>query len=147
MTVPPLPLEAIDVGVEAEDWRAAVRAAGAALHRAGFTTAHYAQEMIRMIEEHGPYVVIAPGLALAHARPGSDVLADGFAIVTLAHPVNFGHPHNDPVSVVLGLAVTTADDHIAAVAELANVFNDSSAIDELAAATTAEQVRTIMDAA
>lgn len=147
MTVPPLPLEAVDVGVEAEDWRAAVRSVGAALHRAGFTTARYADEMIRMIEEHGPYVVIAPGLALAHARPGSDVLSDGFAIVTLAHPVNFGHPHNDPVSVVLGLAVTTADDHIAAVAELANVFNDSSAIDELAAATTPEQVRTIMGAA
>jgi hypothetical protein len=39
--------------------------------------------MIRMIEEHGPYVVIAPGLALAHARPGPDVLADGLAVVTL----------------------------------------------------------------
>ena len=147
MTVPPLPIEAIEVGAHADDWRAAVRLAGAGLHRAGFTTAHYADEMIRMIEEHGPYVVIAPGLALAHARPGSDVLADGLAIVTLATPVDFGHPHNDPVSVVLGLAVTTADDHIAAVAELANVFNDSSAISELAAATTAEQVRTIMDIA
>ena len=40
--------------------------------------------MIRMIEEHGPYVVIAPGLALAHARPGPEVLADGLSVVTLA---------------------------------------------------------------
>jgi len=146
MTVPPLPIEAIEVGAHAEDWRAAVRQAGAALNRAGFTTVHYADEMIRMIEEHGPYVVIAPGLALAHARPGSDVLSDGLSIVTLAAPVDFGHPHNDPVSVVLGLAVTTADDHIAAVAELANVFNDSQAIEHLAAATTAEEVRAIMGA-
>ena len=74
------------------------------------------------------------------------MLSDGLAIVTLATPVDFGHPHNDPVSVVLGLAVTTADDHIAAVAELANVFNDSQAIEHLAAATTAEEVRAIMGA-
>ena len=144
MTVPPLPLEAIEVAAHADDWRAAVRLAGAALERAGFTTAHYADEMIRMIEEHGPYVVIAPGLALAHARPGPDVLSAGLAIVTLAEPVVFGHPHNDPVSVVLGLAVTTSDDHIAAVAELANVFNDSTAIDDIAAATTAAEILAIM---
>jgi len=99
-----------------------------------------------MIEEHGPYVVIAPGLALAHARPGPAVLADGLAIVTLAEPVNFGHPHNDPVRVVLGLAIKTADTHLAAVAQLANVFNDSSAIDDIAAATTPEQVLAIMSA-
>ena len=146
MTVPPLPIEAIEVGAHAEDWRAAVRKVGAALNRAGFTTVHYADEMIRMIEEHGPYVVIAPGLALAHARPGSDVLSDGLAIVTLATPVDFGHPHNDPVSVVLGLAVTPADDHIVAVAELANVFNDSDAVAELAGAGSPDEVRAILGA-
>jgi PTS system ascorbate-specific IIA component len=74
------------------------------------------------------------------------VLADGLAIVTLAEPVNFGHPHNDPVRVVLGLAIKTADTHLAAVAQLANVFNDSSAIDDIAAATTPEQVLAIMSA-
>jgi PTS system ascorbate-specific IIA component len=89
-------------------------------------------------------VVIAPGLALAHARPGPSVLADGFAIVTLATPVNFGHPHNDPVKVVVGLAIKTADTHLAAVAQLANVFNDSSAIDELAVATTTAEIQRIM---
>jgi PTS system ascorbate-specific IIA component len=102
--------------------------------------------MIRMIDEHGPYVVIAPGLALAHARPGPDVLGDGLAIVTLASPVEFGHPHNDPVSVVLALAIASADRHLAAVAGLANVFNDSSAIADIAAATTREQVLAIMEA-
>jgi PTS system ascorbate-specific IIA component len=58
--------------------------------------------------------------------------------------VSFGHPHNDPVSVVLGLAIKSADTHIEAVAELANVFNDSSAIAQLAAATSASQVLQIM---
>ena len=97
-----------------------------------------------MIEEHGPYVVIAPGLALAHARPGPAVLADGLAIVTLAEPVTFGHPYNDPVRVVLGLAIKSTDTHLAAVAELANVFNDSNAIEALAQATSVAEVTAIM---
>ena len=143
MSLPALPVEAIRLGVDAADWRDAVRAAGVALTNAGFATPAYADEMIRMIDEHGPYVVIAPGLALAHARPGPAVLADGIAVVTLRTPVDFGHPYNDPVSVVLALAVAAADAHVALVAELANLLNDSNAIAELAAASSTVEVQRI----
>ena len=144
MALPALRDEAVEIAAVASDWRAAVRLAGDVLVRAGAATPAYGDEMIRMIDEHGPYVVIAPGLALAHARPGPSVLHDGLAIVTLAEPVYFGHPHNDPVTVVLGLSIKTADTHLAAVAELANVFNDSNAIEALTAATTVAEVQAIM---
>ena len=143
----PLPLlaeSAIIIGAEADGWRDAVRLAGHALAACGSARPGYADEMIRMIDEHGPYVVIAPGLALAHARPGPDVLADGLAVVTLATPVLFGHPHNDPVRVVLGLAIKSAGTHIEAVAELANIFNDSGTIARLATAVSADEVLQIM---
>jgi PTS system ascorbate-specific IIA component len=146
MSLPMLPADAVILGAEVADWRAAVRLAGTALSQASIAKPEYAGEMIRMIEEHGPYVVIAPGLALAHARPGPEVLADGIAIVTLSTPVNFGHPYNDPVSVVLALAVASGDAHIALVAELANIFNDSSAVEDLANATSVDEVRRIMGA-
>ena len=119
MSLPPLPPEAIELGATAADWRAAVRLAGAGLVRSGAALDGYSDEMIRMIDEHGPYVVIAPGLALAHARPGPDVVADG-------------------------LAIKASDRHLAAVAGLANVFNDSTAIAQLADARTADAVRAIM---
>jgi len=147
MTLPPLPESAIVIGADATSWRDAVTIAGEALAASGAARPGYAQEMIRMIEEHGPYVVIAPGLALAHARPGPDVITDGLAIVTLSEPVRFGHPHNDPVRVVLGLAITDPGTHLGAVADLANVFNDSSAIADLAAATTPAEVLAIMGVA
>lgn len=144
MSLPPLPDTAVAIRAAASDWRAAVRLAGDALTRSGATTPAYSGEMIRMIDEHGPYVVIAPGLALAHARPGPEVLADGLSVVTLADPVVFGHPYNDPVTVVLGLAIAAGDEQLAAVAALANVFNDSDAIARLTAADSVSEVQRIM---
>jgi PTS system ascorbate-specific IIA component len=144
MPLPELRASAVVLGARAADWRAAVTLAGEALVRSGAAKPGYALEMIRMIEEHGPYVVIAPGLALAHARPGPQVLAGGLAVVVLATPVAFGHPHNDPVSVVLGLATGSADGHLESVAHLANIFNDATAVARLQAATTVEQVLGVM---
>jgi PTS system ascorbate-specific IIA component len=119
--------------------------AAAGLERTGAAAAEYAHEMIRMIDEHGPYVVIAPGLALAHARPGPEVHADGLSVVTLQTPVTFGHPYNDPVRVVIGLAAGYAT-HLPVVAALANVFNDTDAVDRLTAAASAAEVRGILGA-
>lgn len=146
MTLPPLPNSAIDLGASASDWRDAVRLAGAALVRSGATEESYTERMVQVIDEFGAYIVIAPGLALAHARPGADVTREGLSVVTLAEPVAFGHPHNDPVSVVLGLAVATAETHVTSVAELANVFNDASAIPAIASATTPDDVRRVLSA-
>ncbi|MFM2353255.1 MAG: hypothetical protein RLZZ608_661 [Actinomycetota bacterium] len=144
MSLPALADRAIVLGARATDWRDAVRLAGDALVDSGCTTAEYTDAMIRMVDDHGPYIVIAPGLALAHARPGPEVRCDGLSVVTLAEPVEFGHAHNDPVRVVIGLAGVAADGHLEAVAQLANAFNDAAAIPALAAATTRDAVRTIL---
>ena len=144
MTLPPLPDEAIVLRAHVDDWRAAVREAGRALVRSGSTSSEYADRMIAVIEEFGAYVVIAPGLALAHARPGPDVRREGLAVVTLAEPVPFGHPHNDPVRVVVGLAVSNAEEHVASVAQLANAFNDSGIVGRMARAESADELRALL---
>lgn len=142
--LPALPDEGIVLAARASDWRSAVETAGHALTASGATDAGYTADMIRMIEDRGPYVVVAPGLALAHARPGSTVKRDGIAIVTLDEPVEFGHPYNDPVRVIVALAGASSASHLRLVAGSANIFNDSDAVERLAAATTADEVRGIL---
>jgi len=141
MDLPALPDDAVELGAAAADWRAAVELAGAVLTRIGAARAAYADAMVRMIEDRGPYIVIAPGLALAHARSGTEVLADGLAVVTLAEPVPFGHPYNDPVRVVLALAAASPERHLPMLAAIANAFNVPGAVERIAAATTAAEVR------
>ncbi|PZE26444.1 MULTISPECIES: PTS sugar transporter subunit IIA [unclassified Curtobacterium] len=143
-TLPPLPDSAVVIHETAADWRAAIGLAGGALAASGATDPSYGRSMVAMVEEHGPYIVISPGLALAHARPGPEVHRDGLAVVTLAAPVVFGHPHNDPVRVVLGLAVASVGGHLDSIGALANLFNDASVTDRLAAAQSPDEVRQIM---
>ncbi|MGX1761936.1 PTS sugar transporter subunit IIA [Streptomyces lydicus] len=71
-----LPQAAVRLDVRVTDWREAIRTAGGLLVGTGATTEAHTAEMIRNVEENGPYLVIAPGFAFAHARPSPAVLPD-----------------------------------------------------------------------
>ena len=107
------------IGASAKDWQDAVAIAGNALVASGCTTPDYTQAMIDNVLELGAYIVIAPGLAMPHARPSESVLHTGLSLVTLKQPVKFGHHKNDPVSVVFGLAALDHDRHLELLSEFA----------------------------
>lgn len=139
-----LPEAAISIRASATDWREAVRQAGIALVASGATTGAYTDEMIGAVEQLGPYIVIAPGIALAHSRPSPSVLHAGLSIVTLARPVAFGHRTNDPVRLVVGLAAPDADGHVEALATLADFLSDDDRRAALLAADDAATVRSLI---
>lgn len=117
--------ECLRLGEHAETWRDAVVLAGNVLGAIGATGPTYTERMIGVIETFGPYVVVAPGVALVHARPDHDVLQNAAAIVTLPDGVPFGHPENDPVRVVVALAVTRPEEHIKIVAVIAKLLDEA----------------------
>jgi len=135
-----LPATAIAVGVHATDWREAVRAAGDRLVAAGATRPGYTDAMIAVVEDLGPYIVVAPGFALAHARPSDDVLQTGLSLVTLAEPVAFGHASNDPVRLVVGLAARDHSAHSDALATVAAMASDAEVMGALATAASVDEV-------
>ncbi|PWH07216.1 PTS sugar transporter [Brachybacterium endophyticum] len=135
-----LPADAIALEVDAEDWRAAIRAAGALLAETGIAGASYTDAMIGTVDEHGPYIVITPGFALAHARPDASVQRTGMSFVRLARPVAFGHESNDPVSIVMGLAAADDSAHQQALAALAGALADPDRRSALDTAASADEV-------
>ncbi|MGY0017492.1 PTS sugar transporter subunit IIA [Streptomyces sp. YJ-C3] len=139
-----IPVEAIRLDVAAPDWRGAVRAAGDLLVATGVSTDAYTEEMARNVEENGPYIVIAPGFAFAHARPSPAVHRTGMSWVRLATPVNFGHETNDPVHLVVALAATDSGAHTQAMGALARLLADSGTSARLDRAPTPEAVREIL---
>ncbi|MFO7691190.1 MAG: PTS sugar transporter subunit IIA, partial [Cryobacterium sp.] len=104
----------------------------------------YTDEMIEAVEKHGPYIVIAPGIALAHSRPSPAVLTGGLSWVSLATPVEFGNAANDPVTLVIGLAAVDHNAHLQVMRALAGVLSDSAAMQRLNAAETPDEVRAVL---
>ncbi|MFP3913494.1 MAG: PTS sugar transporter subunit IIA [Actinomycetota bacterium] len=106
-------------GVAAGGWQEAIRAACQPLLSAGAIHERYIDACIDLVEEEGPYMVVAPGIALAHARPEDGVLSLGVAVAVLADPVEFGHPDNDPVDLVFAFGSPDADQHVGLLGALA----------------------------
>ncbi|MER7397588.1 PTS sugar transporter subunit IIA [Streptomyces sp. NPDC000151] len=139
-----IPAEAVRLDVAAADWQAAVRAAGDLMVATGTSTGEYTTEMIENVEENGPYIVIAPGFAFAHARPSPAVLRTGMSWVRLAEPVEFGHESNDPVSLVVALAAKDSGAHTEAMAALARLLADPETERALREARTPEAVHAVL---
>lgn len=136
--------ERVATDVHAADWRAAVRAAGKLLEAGGAVEARYTEAMLRAAEELGPYIVIAPGLALPHARPEDGVRRACMAVITLDSPVTFGSPENDPVRVVVALGAADADGHVQALAQLMAALENPEDMDALLRARTCEDILRVL---
>lgn len=122
-------------------WEDAVRLAGKALVASGRTTDAYTQAMVDTIHQLGPYIVIAPGLAMPHARPNDSVLETGMSLVTLQQGVEFGHKKNDPVRVVFGLAALDHDKHLELLSEFAAKFSTPDFVKTLLSCSAEGEIR------
>ena len=131
------------VAVSAADREQAIRASGDLLVSSGRVTAEYVEQMLAAVAEFGPFIVIAPGIALAHARPSEAVLETGLSLAVLASPVEFGS-HNDPVRLVFGLAAVDHDSHIEVLAALAERLGDETFVNNLITAPTIAQLSALL---
>lgn len=125
-------------------WRESFELAGLGLVESSRTTSAYTNEMIQAFEELGPYMVIAPGIALAHGRPSEAVLATGLSLVTLSTPVVFGSTANDPVSLVIGLAAVDHDSHIDLMAALSELLMSEDTVNLVLQARNESEVRSYL---
>ena len=75
----------------------------------------YSKDEVRVIAKH---------IALAHSLPEDGALKDAMGLTVLSAPVSFGESENDPVKYIFTLSITGNRDHMTAMSELVNLFND-----------------------
>jgi len=132
------------IDVAAAHWEDAVRAAARLLVDSGAAEPRYAERCVEIVRDQGPYIVVAPGIALAHARPEDGALRVGVAVAVLARPVVFGHPANDPVDVVFAICSHDKNAHLQLLSRLAARLVDGLA-DDMRAARTPAQAAAILN--
>lgn len=132
--------QAISVDHPASNAAEAIEAAGQALCQSGACSPDYVQAMVASYQEFGPYFVIAPGLAMPHARPEQGAIKPQFSLVRLREPVVFGHAENDPVQVLLGLSATSSDRHIQLIQHIVTLLADEQNLHTLMNSRDPEQL-------
>jgi PTS system ascorbate-specific IIA component len=116
----------IELQVEVSDWEGAVRAVGKLMLDAGICEQRYIDAMVEAVNRLGPYMVLAPGIALAHGRPEDGMIKVGMSIINLATPVEFGSEANDPVSLVISFGGIDNESHVGMLQELAVFLMDEA---------------------
>lgn len=112
------------------DWEAAIATAISLLEADQKVTAEYLPRVLEANQKHGPYFVIAPGIAIAHAAPGPDVLATGMALLRLEQPVVSGSA-NDPVQLLFAFCALDAHSHIELLSRFAEVMSTEGNVNSL----------------
>lgn len=128
-------------------WQDAVGLAAQPLLANGYIEESYIQAMIASINETGPYIVLAPKVAVPHASPDAGVHQLGISLLQVKEPVDFSEDDDDDkkVQLIFVLAAVDSTAHLRALQELALILDDEEAIDSLIAASDPREILAIID--
>ncbi|WP_251545311.1 PTS sugar transporter subunit IIA [Limosilactobacillus caecicola] len=137
--------ELIQLNVEASDWKDAIQKAVKPFVDHHKVTKEYSKRIIEIAEETGPYIVIAPHVALPHASSKDGVLADAIGLTTLKEPVKFGNKDNDPVKYLFTLSSVKPEGHLDQMAELVQLLQKDNFYTQLDQAQSVQQVDSLVN--
>jgi mannitol/fructose-specific phosphotransferase system IIA component (Ntr-type) len=126
-----LQLEAVELDKEAKDAVDAIRLAGDLLVQTNKVNAEYVDAMVKNYRDIGPYIVIAPSIAIPHARPENGVQKTGISLLRLSDPIEFGHESNDPVKLVCAIAATDQSSHLEMLKKISQVLGNKAKLEAI----------------
>jgi mannitol/fructose-specific phosphotransferase system IIA component (Ntr-type) len=133
----------IALETEQLEFQAAVKKAVELLVLDGRATAGYIDEVLQSLQNLGPYFVVAPGIALAHAAPSESVLEVGFSLLHLSAGVISGSD-NDPVRLLFAFCSPNADAHIELLGTFAQTISSPGKINLLLNASAGSVIRSLL---
>lgn len=128
-----------------ENWSQALDVCARPLLEMKVITPDYVTAIVEQHHSLGPYYVLAPGLAMPHARPEQGATGKGLSLLKLRQGVCFGAEEFDPVNVIIMLAAPDKHSHIDMITALAELFSSEADLAQLHNANTLEEIKTIIE--
>ncbi|MBB3908780.1 PTS sugar transporter subunit IIA [Anoxybacteroides rupiense] len=135
----------VALNVEVSTPEEAIQKAGHLLSDKGYVTQSYIDAMIRSFQKNGPYFVIAPNIAIPHARPEDGVKEASVSLIQLKEPVSFGSTGNDPVKLVFALGASNSDEHLNVLKMLMKVLGNAENTEKLKLAKNYEEIKSLLN--
>lgn len=122
-----------------ENWQSAVALSLEPLLKAGYVEPRYLDAIYAATEEFGPYYVLAPKIAMPHAKPENGVLKKAITILLVKEPFKFSESGFD-VQLVVSLAPIDSQTHLDSLVKLSEIFDDEAVLDEILNASSNEEL-------
>lgn len=132
--------------VECRTWREAAQAAGALLVRAGDAEDAFIASMIETVEQFGPYVILVPGVAFFHGRPGNAVKRTCLSFLTLKTPVAFDDFGGEQIHCAFGFGAVDNSSHIEILKKVAALLQDEQFLQAACSHPTKDKLLQILSA-
>ncbi|ABS22284.1 BglG family transcription antiterminator [Bacillus cytotoxicus] len=132
--------EYIQLQDHVDSWEGAIRIAAKPLLQTEYISEEYVQEMIANVKKLGPYIVIAPKIAIPHARPESGVKKLGMSLLQLKESVSFSEKQEHAVNLIIVLAAIDNETHLKALAQLSDMLSQPENVDLLIRSNSKEQM-------
>lgn len=128
--------ENVQILDEAADWQEAIRLSVGVLEKGNFVTAEYKEAVIANVNEMGPYICIAPHVAMPHARPEQGALATQIAVTLFRKEVTFTR-EDAKAKLFIALSAADSNSHLNLMVKISEMLQDG---------TTAESILNVEDA-
>lgn len=136
---------AISLAPSSESFNLAVADSVSLLVAAGHAKPEYVDLVLANLAKLGPYFVIAPHIAIAHATGTGAVLSPGLSLLKLERGVRSGVQENDPVHLIFSLCTPNNSDHIDLLGEFARVMSTAGVVNSLLNASAESVIREILE--
>lgn len=143
MSLETLSADKVQVVDQVDDWEQAINMAAQPLLKQDYFEQSYIKAMIDSVKQLGPYIVIAPEIAIAHARPNDDVKQVGLSLLKLKHHINFSE-NDHYASLIFVLSAIDNEAHLAILRNLATILGNQETVNKLLTAQTAEEIINII---
>lgn len=130
--------ENVQIVDSCKDWQDAIHVAVQPLVDGGYVKPEYIDGVIENAHKFGPYFVLAPDLALIHARPEQGVIKRQLAVTVLRKGVEF--KTGEPCRLLVTLAAEDPNSHIDVMRVLATMFANPDNIERVCNAKSADEV-------
>ena len=137
------PESSISLKNSAKNWQEAIDFSMSSLLANHYVNSDYIQAIKDSTINNGPYYILAPGVAMPHARPECGALKTGMSLTLLKQEVKFAED-DEGIRLLIGLSAANADSHIGAIQALSELLCEEEALTALLAAKSEKQLADII---
>lgn len=137
------PESSISIKNSAKNWQEAIDISMSSLLANYYITSDYIKAIKDSTLTNGPYYILAPGVAMPHARPECGAIKTGMSLTLLKQEVTFADD-NEGIKLLIGLSAADSDSHIGAIQALSELLCEEEALTALLAAKSEKQLADII---